>query len=108
MATRLIRLADGTLVEAEAVPGAPEQIAADSARRVQESLDKIKPILIRTCEPVIAAWTEMNQQMTIEQAEVELGLSFEGEGNIYITKAKAGANLTVKLTLKPPKETDVN
>lgn len=39
--------------------------------------------------------------MNIEQAEIELGLSFEGEGNLYITKSKAGASLTVKLTLKP-------
>ena len=39
--------------------------------------------------------------MNIEQAEIQLGLSFEAEGNLYITKAKGNANLTIKLTLKP-------
>jgi hypothetical protein len=39
--------------------------------------------------------------MNIEQAEIELGLSFEGEGNLYVTKSKLGANLTVKLVLTP-------
>jgi hypothetical protein len=43
----------------------------------------------------------MNQDMILEQAEVEIGFSFEGEGNVYVTKAKASSNLTVKLILKP-------
>src|SRR5215210_6834188 len=102
MATKLIRLEDGTLVEVEAQPNAVEQISSRTADRVEESLDKIVPILVKVCQPITAAWQQLNQDMLLEQAEVELGLSFEGEGNIYITKAKAGANLTVKLVLKPP------
>jgi hypothetical protein len=39
--------------------------------------------------------------MQIEQAEIQIGFSFEGEGNLYVTKSKAGANLTVKMVLKP-------
>jgi hypothetical protein len=39
--------------------------------------------------------------MHIEQAEVEIGLSFEGQGNLYVAKSAIGANLTVKLVLKP-------
>jgi hypothetical protein len=41
------------------------------------------------------------KKMNIEQAEIELGLSFKGEGNLYVTKSKLGANLTVKLVLTP-------
>lgn len=32
---------------------------------------------------------------------MELGLGFEAEGNLYITKAKGNANLLVRFTLKP-------
>jgi hypothetical protein len=39
--------------------------------------------------------------VAIETAEVTINFSFEGEGNIYVTKAKAGSNLSVKLILKP-------
>ncbi|GGA52630.1 hypothetical protein [Okeania sp. KiyG1] len=39
--------------------------------------------------------------MEIQQAEVEVSFNFEGEGNLYITKAKAGAYFMVKLVLKP-------
>ena len=101
MATKLIQLQDGTLVEIE-VPGDQiEEIAGGFADRVNATFDKIQPILVKICRPITAAWKEISQEMHIDQAEIELGLSFEGEGNLYVTKSKAGANLTVKLVLKP-------
>ena len=101
MATKLIQLEDGTLVEIEVSPDQAQQISGGFADKVGATVDKIQPVLVKTCRPIIAAWKEISQEMHIEQAEVELGLSFEGEGNIYVTKSKAGANLVVKLVLKP-------
>jgi hypothetical protein len=101
MATKLIQLEDGTLVEVEVPPEQAQQISGGFADRVNETFDKVRPILVNTCRPIAAAWKEISKEMEIEQAEVQLGLSFEGEGNLYITKSKAGANLTVKLVLKP-------
>ena len=101
MATKLIQLEDGTLVEVEVPPDQVQPISGDFAKRVDTTFEKIRPLLIKTCRPIVAAWTELNQETNIEQAEVEIGLSFEAEGNLYITKSKAGANLTVKLILKP-------
>lgn len=101
MATKLIKLEDGTLIEVEVPPDQAQQISGGFADKVNATFDKVKPILVKTCRPIVAAWQEINQEMHIEQAEVELGLSFEGEGNLYVTKSKAGANLTIKLILKP-------
>jgi len=101
MATKLIQLDDGTLVEIQARADEVQQISGGFAERVESTFDKIRPLLVNTCRPITAAWKELSQEMHIEQAEVELGLSFEGEGNIYVTKAKTGANLVVKLTLRP-------
>lgn len=101
MATELIKLQDGTFIEVETDPEKAQKISSKHVKKVEETIDTIKPIIVKVCKPVISAWEELNQDMSIEQAEVELGLSFEGEGNIYVTKAKAGANLTVKLILKP-------
>ena len=101
MATKLIELGDGTLVEVEVPPDQAQAISGGLADRVNETFDKIRPILVKTCRPIADAWIEINKDMNIEQAEVELGLSFEGEGNLYVTKSKASANLTVKLVLKP-------
>ena len=101
MPTKLIQLEDGTLVEVTAREDDVQQISGGFADRVNTTFDNIRPLLVRICGPIMAAWQELDQDMNIERAEVELGLSFEGEGNIYVTKATAGANLTVKLYLKP-------
>ena len=39
--------------------------------------------------------------MSIEKAEVEIGLGFEAGGDVFIVKGKGKANLSVKLTLLP-------
>ncbi len=107
MPTKLIEL-DGVLIEVEVSPDQARQISGGLADKVGGTFGQIQPLLVRACHPIVAAWKEINQDMSIEQAEVELGLGFEGEGNVYVTKAKANANLTVKLTLKPKKLTRGN
>ena len=42
----------------------------------------------------------MDARVAREQVEVEVGLSFDIEGNIYVTKARFGANVLVRMTLK--------
>ena len=100
MATQLIRLKDETLVEVEIVSDASEPISGGSARRVNATLESLTPLLVKTCQPIVLAWKEIKQSIKVDSAEIELGLSFESEGNLYIAKSKAGANLKVKLTLK--------
>jgi hypothetical protein len=99
--TKLIKLNDGILVEVEAAEDEVRQISHSAAEKVENNLNKVKPLLIKVCKPIVDAWSDLNQNIQIDGAEVEIGLSFEGEGNLYVTKAKAGANLTVKLVFKP-------
>jgi hypothetical protein len=101
MATQLIELEDGTLVEVTVSEEQAQQISGGFAHRVQASFQKIKPLLKNACEPIVEAYQDLSQTLELEQAEVELGLAFEAEGNLYITQSKAAANLTVKLVLKP-------
>jgi hypothetical protein len=105
MAIGLIELEDGTLVAVDLPSDQVQQISGGLAHKVNETFHQIKPTLVNACRPIAAAWKELSQEMYLEEAEVELGLSFEGEGNIYITRGKAGANLTVKLVLKPQDDT---
>jgi hypothetical protein len=101
MATKLIELEDGTLVEVEVPDDQAKQISSQSADPVTSTFDKIRPILVNVARPIAQAWQEINKEIQIEGAEVQISFSFEGQGNLYVTKAKAGSNLTVKLTLKP-------
>ncbi|HEY7414284.1 MAG TPA: CU044_2847 family protein [Ktedonobacteraceae bacterium] len=101
MSSRLIQLQDGIFVEAEAPDEQAQQLSGSFADKVNANIDKIKPILTSVARPIVASWHELNQHLRVEQAEVELGLSFEYEGNLYITRSSASANITIKLILKP-------
>lgn len=101
MSTKLIQLQDGVFVEVEVPAAQARQLSGSFADKVNANIDKIKPILTSVVRPILATWNEINQDMLVEQAEVELGLSFGGEGNLYITKSTVSANITVKFVLKP-------
>lgn len=101
MTTKLIILDENIFIEVEALPNELQQISGGLADKVNATFEKIQPILLATCKPIIAAWQELDKDMNVEGAEVEIGFSFEGEGNLYVTKSKATANILVKLILKP-------
>ncbi|WP_293047985.1 CU044_2847 family protein [Moorena sp. SIO1F2] len=101
IATKLIELDDGTLIEVEVPEDQAQQISNRFADKVSTTFDKIKPILVKSCRPITAAWKEINQEMQIDKAEVEINFNFEAEGNVYVSKAKAGSHLKVKLVLNP-------
>lgn len=100
MASKLIQLADGTLIEVEAAKEEMQQISGGLAEKVDAAMDKIKPVLLKTCQPIVAAVKNLREDVDIEQVEVEVGLSFDAEGNVYIAKANFGANVLVRMTLK--------
>ncbi len=102
MGTKLIRLNDGTWVEATVSEDEARPVSGRFVDQVGAGWDRVSPILIQVANSVKSTWFELNKEMVITEAEIELGLSFEGEGNIYITKFKANSNLNVKLILKPP------
>ena len=101
MDTKLIELSDGTIVEVFAVPGEERPMAASAAEKVGGAMDKALPLLKTICKPIASVWQELNKEVAMDQAELELGLSFEGEGNLFVTKASMGANLKIKLVFKP-------
>lgn len=101
MSTKLIQLEDDTLVEVEVPPDQAQPISGGLANRVNASFDKIKPVLLKTCQTLIGSLKEISENVHVESSEIELGLSFEAEGNLYVTKSKGGANLIIKLVLKP-------
>lgn len=101
---KLIRLEDGILVEVEVQGEQVEQISGGLASKVSSKLEIIKPVLLNLARPIAEVWKEFDKDMIIEEAEIELGLSFEAEGNLYITKSKANSNISVTLKLKTPKK----
>jgi hypothetical protein len=104
MAKKLIEMEDGMLLEVEVAGEQVQEISGGFAERVERSFDQVYPLLMKSCRPIVKAWKELNKEIKVSSAEVELGLSFTGEGNLYITKSTVGANLKIKLVLEAEKE----
>lgn len=100
MPREIIELEDDILVEVEVSEEENIPISG-GGRNITSTVDKIKPILLKLSRPIAESFKEISEDVQIEQAEIQVNFGFEGEGNIYITKVKGNANLSVKLTLKP-------
>src|SRR5437868_5933650 len=100
MSSKLVKLADGLLVEIDVPEDDARQISGNLADKVDATFDKIKPILLKVCQPISDAVKDIHDKVDLEQIEIELGLSLESEGNFYITKARMGANILIRMTLK--------
>ena len=104
MASQLIQLQDGLLVEVEAAEDQPQQIAASVADRVEGALDDVQALLQRAVKPVTAVWDELDRDLTIDQVEINLALGFEAEGNLFIARGTGNANVSFKLIVRPREE----
>lgn len=100
MISKLIQLEDSTLVQVEVTGKETEQISGGMADRVEATFDKIKPVLLHICQPLIETGKHLRTHVDLEQLEVEVGLSFDIEGNIYVAKTNFGANILVRMTIK--------
>ena len=99
MATKLIRLSDGTLVEVQVSREDVQKVSGTLAEKVGATVDGIQPVLLRICRPITAAWKELSENVNVEKAEVEIALGFETEGSVYVARTKASGNLKIKLIL---------
>ena len=103
MATKLVRLQDGILVEVRVPANEAQTISGGDANAVEASLDQIKPIILQIAQPVMEAWGDLAKGSEVDHIRVELGLGFEREGNLYIATEKEAATITVSVELKPRK-----
>jgi hypothetical protein len=99
--TKLIELSDGMFVEVDAPHDQVEEISGGAAERVASTFEKVRPALLTMCRSVQSSFEELRGSTTVERAELEVGLSFEAEGNLYITRSKANANLVVRFVFSP-------
>lgn len=105
MSKKLIELNNGLMMEVEVPESEIEMISGgdDMVSKVQASMGTVETMLIQSVQPIINTYNTLNQEVTLERAEVEIGIGFSAEGNVFIAKGSASANLKVKLVLSPKK-----
>ena len=104
MSKKLIELENGLLMEVEIPQSEIEMISGgsdDIINRVESSMGTIENILVKSVEPIANVYNALQQEIILEKAEVEIGIGFSAEGNIFVAKGNANANLKVKLVLSP-------
>jgi hypothetical protein len=99
MARKLIELEDGVLMEVDVPETEVRQISGGGVEitPVQKAINAIEPLLLKACKPIANVLGELNQDMSVNEVEVELGLGLEAEGNFFIAKGKTNASLNIKL-----------
>lgn len=101
MATELVKLKDGILVEIQADPNdTPRQVVAGAAHQVEGAMDAVKDLLLKAVKPVTEIWSQLSQDVIIDQAVIELGLSFEASGKLFIVQGSGKANVNFKVTVR--------
>ncbi|MEZ5040155.1 MAG: CU044_2847 family protein [Saprospiraceae bacterium] len=99
--TKLIKLKDGTLVEVTDLSDRMQKISNKNAEKVEKGLEQIEPLFQRAIDSVVKNISWETDSLLIDQIEIELGMGFEAEGNIYVVKGKGSANFNVKFCIKP-------
>lgn len=104
MGSHMIQLSDGTYVEVEVSSDRVREVSGSTAERVAASFEDLRPLVLRVCEPLRSLWTDLRRQIEVDSLEVELGISFEAEGNMFVTRATAAANMTLRISFTPRRE----
>ncbi len=103
MSKKLIELDNGLMMEVDIPQQEIEMISGgnDIVEKVEQSMSAVEKVLIQSVTPITQAYKALNQEVTLEKAEVEIGIGFSAEGNIFVAKGSGSANLKVKLVLSP-------
>ena len=103
MSKKFIELENGLVMEVDIPKDEIEMISSggEIIEQVSSSMGTIENILIQTVQPIINTYKILNEDIHLSSAKIEVGIGFSAEGNIFIAKGNANANLKVKLVLKP-------
>ena len=102
MSKKLIELENGLMMEVDIPKEEIEMISSgDVIDRVNSSMGTIETILLQSVQPIVNTYNTLSKDIIISSAKIEVGIGFSAEGNIFIAKGNASANLKVKLVLKP-------
>ncbi len=96
--TSLIKLKDGIEVEVELKENQVMEISNNI--NVDSSLEQLQELLSKIVKPISNTYKELNKDISIESAKINIGIKIGVEGNFILAKSSAGANISVELTMK--------
>ena len=95
----------GLLVEVEVVvPQGQLARGGQAIDAVARRFDDVIEVLKVVVKPFASTWKELSKDVFIDEATVKIGLGVTAEGNFFVAKGEASANIELELKLRPLKE----
>jgi Trypsin-co-occurring domain 1 len=95
----IVRFADGVMVEISRNPTPAEPVAGKAVERANQAFQAAAEILASALKAVVSPVQRAVRESGAKEAELEFGVAFTVEGNIYVTKVTGEGNITVKVTV---------
>ena len=92
----------GPLVEVSLIlPPAQMMSAAHVAKVVSNGFEEVVGMLKDIVRPFSETWKELSKEVVISESSVKLSLGVTAEGNFFVAKGSAEANIEIELKLTP-------
>jgi len=95
----IIRFADGVMVEVAPNPTPGEPVSGRSVERTSQAFQAAAEVVGLALKSVVSSVQRAVRESGASTAELEFGVGFSVEGNVYVTKISGEGNLTVKVTI---------
>lgn len=99
--SKIVRFADGVMVEiaASQTPGEPVSGTGKAVERAKQAFEAAAGVAGVALKAIVGSVRTAVREVSVAQAEVEFGVGFTVEGDIYITKVKGEANINIRVTI---------
>jgi Trypsin-co-occurring domain 1 len=100
----IVRFADGVLVEITRNPTPAEPVAGKAVERANQAFQAAAEVLATALKAIVSPVQRAVRDSGAKEAELEFGVAFTVEGNIYVTKVTGEGNITIKVTINGDQE----
>ena len=93
----LIRFADGVMVEVSQNPDPISPVSGKSAERMTQAFQAAAEVVSGMLRALVSTSARALRDAGAAEGEIEFGVGFSIEGNVYVTKATGEGNISVRV-----------
>lgn len=96
--TNMVQFQDGVIVEIIHETEEMRAISGGAARKLSSAFSAAGEMITRAMKSIVASTADGLRDAGVSEAEIELGIGFSAEGQVYVAKAAGEGN--IKITIK--------
>lgn len=111
MASRYIELRDKIIVEVGSPGEKRQEMHGADLERVDATMELVGDLIEKIARPIGQSFRDMRTALDVPievgSAELEIGVSFSAEGNLFVAKATTEGSLKLTIVFRPVKDSEV-